>query len=237
MLSWLDTAFFAKSRQSPKSQRGSTSVCCQAVQAVELRYGSTGGSTHKEPAIHLQPHNQGRNCGDDTDVGRRQNHLAGLRMIFGAEHFDIEPVQSMNGIAAAVGTFNRIPPLTRPIPMVPSGGCRECRSPVLGGITPNKMVRTRFKCSFSQDQVVDKYKVLGFDYNQEVHWIDHVPGGKLTMNVVRLKLHFIIKGMEGLRKAVCRFERQLQYLGRVVICIHFMLLECTNHVMAWCIWT
>jgi hypothetical protein len=62
------------------------------------------------------------------------------------------------------------------------------------------MVRTRFNLQHeSQDQVVDMYGVLGFDYNRELHWIDHVPGEINKERRSLLKLHFIVypKGWHG----------------------------------------
>ena len=48
---------------------------------------------------------------------------------------------------------------------------------VLVGVTPNTMVRTNFNLQHvSEAKTVDMYDCLGFDYNRELHWIDHVPG-------------------------------------------------------------
>jgi hypothetical protein len=55
------------------------------------------------------------------------------------------------------------------------------------------MVRTRFNLQHdSQDAVVDLYDVLGFDYNRELHWIDHVPGASNKERRSLIKLHFIV---------------------------------------------
>jgi Phospholipid methyltransferase len=64
---------------------------------------------------------------------------------------------------------------------------------VLVGVTPNTMVRTRFNLQHSsQDQVLDIYGVVGFDYSRELHWIDHVPGTTNTERRSLLKLHFVV---------------------------------------------
>lgn len=64
---------------------------------------------------------------------------------------------------------------------------------VLVGVTPNRMVRTRFNLQHaSQDQVVDMGGVLGFDYSRELHWIDHVPGATNTERRSLIKLHYIV---------------------------------------------
>jgi hypothetical protein len=55
------------------------------------------------------------------------------------------------------------------------------------------MVRTRFNLQHeSQNQVLDLYNVLGFDYNRELHWIDHVSGVKNDERRSLIKLHFIV---------------------------------------------
>lgn len=106
------------------------------------------------------------------------------------------------------------------------------------------MVRTNFNLQHvSQNKTVDMYDTLGFDYNRELHWIDHVAGQSNTERRSLIKLHFIVypKGkfaynvlcfqrhldkahlivhipivcyrMAQLRKVVCFSEQNLQYMG------------------------
>jgi hypothetical protein len=64
---------------------------------------------------------------------------------------------------------------------------------ILVGVTPNKMVRTNFNLQHvSEAKTVDVYDTLGFDYNRELHWIDHVPGQDNTERRSLIKLHFVV---------------------------------------------
>lgn len=64
---------------------------------------------------------------------------------------------------------------------------------VLVGVTPNTMVRTKFNLQHpSENKTVDMHDTLGFDYNRELHLIDHVPGETNTERRSLIKLHFIV---------------------------------------------
>ena len=55
------------------------------------------------------------------------------------------------------------------------------------------MVRTNFNLQHaSEAKVLDMYDSLGFDYNRELHWIDHVPGQKNNERRSLIKLHFMV---------------------------------------------
>jgi hypothetical protein len=55
------------------------------------------------------------------------------------------------------------------------------------------MVRTNFNLQHeSEAKVVDMCDSLGFDYNRELHWIDHVPGQVNTERRSVIKLHYIV---------------------------------------------
>jgi hypothetical protein len=41
-------------------------------------------------------------------------------------------------------------------------------------------------------QVLDLYGVVGFDYNRELHWIDHVPGKSNVERRSLIKLHYMV---------------------------------------------
>ena len=138
----------------------------------------------KSETTHIWPHKQER---IDGAVGQLENDaaiLSGFRKIFAAHHFDIRPVVDMNEIyVTAVGAIKEItsdavfytPHVDGPFWFLPGASLYR----VLIGVTPNKMVRTKFNLQHSsKDRIVNIYDALGFDYNRELHWIDRVPGQK-----------------------------------------------------------
>lgn len=124
--------------------------------------------------------------------------MAAFRSIFAAHHFDIRPVVEMNEIyVTAVGAIKEItsdavfytPHTDGPYWWLPGASLYR----VLVGVTPNQMVRTNFNLQHvSEAKVVDTYDSLGFDYNRELHWIDHVPGAKNTERRSLIKLHYVV---------------------------------------------
>ena len=124
--------------------------------------------------------------------------MAAFRKIFAAHHFDIEPVIEMNEIyVTAVGAIKEItsdavfytPHTDGPFWWLPGASLYR----VLVGVTPNKMVRTNFNLQHpTEAKTVDMYDTLGFDYNRELHWIDHVPGQENTERRSLIKLHFVV---------------------------------------------
>jgi Phospholipid methyltransferase len=147
---------------------------------------------------HVWPHKQSGTDLACTNLEQDAGILAGFRTVFSTKHFDIIPVVGMNEIyVTAVGAKKSInsdavfytPHTDGPYWWLPGASLYR----VLVGITPNCMVRTRFNLQHSsQDQVLDRNDVLGFDYNRELHWIDHVPGAKNEERRSLLKLHFLV---------------------------------------------
>ncbi|MGK3755232.1 MAG: hypothetical protein ACI8RD_007541, partial [Bacillariaceae sp.] len=124
--------------------------------------------------------------------------MAGFRKIFAAHHFDVRPVVEMNEIyITAVGAIKEItsdavfytPHVDGPFWWLPGASLYR----VLIGVTPNKMVRTNFNLQhLSEDKTVNMYDALGFDYNRELHWIDHAPGQTNTERRSLIKLHYVV---------------------------------------------
>ena len=147
---------------------------------------------------HVWPHKQKETSAATKSLEDDSSILAGFRTVFPSKHYDIRPVQDMNEIyVTAVGAKREINSdavfYTKhndgPYWWLPGASLYR----VLVGVTPNSMVRTRFEMQHeSQDKVVDIYDVLGFDYNRELHWIDHVPGEVNKERRSLLKLHFIV---------------------------------------------
>ncbi|CAB9499305.1 Inherit from NOG: Phospholipid methyltransferase [Seminavis robusta] len=176
-------------------------VFCQAAsrKAVEdLREWVNKNIANVKVTTHVWPHKQEGTSGPVTQLENDAAIMAAFRKVFAAKHFDIKPVQEMNEIyVTAVGAKSDINSdavfYTKhndgPYWFLPSASLYR----VLVGVTPNKMVRTRFNLQHeSEDKVVDMYDVLGFDYNRELHWIDHVPGATNTERRTLIKLHFIV---------------------------------------------
>lgn len=147
---------------------------------------------------HVWPHKQDQTDKATTALENDAGIMAGFRKIFAAKHYDVMPVVEMNEIyVTAVGAKKEInsdavfytPHTDGPYWWLPGASLYR----VLVGVTPNQMVRTRFNLQHeSFDQVLNTYMALGFDYNRELHWIDHVPGAVNKERRSLLKLHFII---------------------------------------------
>ena len=173
-----------------------TAASRQAVE--ELRRWINRNIPSTPETTHVWPHQQPGTDAPTTALEYDSAILEGFRKIFAAKHFDIKPVQDMNEIyVTAVGSKKEInsdavfytPHTDGPYWFLPGVSLYR----VLVGLTPNTMVRTRFNLQHaSQDKIVDMYDVLGFDYNRELHWIDHVPGKCNTERRSLLKLHFIV---------------------------------------------
>jgi Phospholipid methyltransferase len=176
-------------------------VFCQVASRKpvdELREWINKNVVFSKETTHVWPHKQEGTSGPVKSLEEDAAILAGFRKVFAAKHFDIMPVQEMNEIyVTAVGAKKEINSdavfYTKhndgPYWMLPGASLYR----VLVGVTQNRMVRTRFNLQHeSQDKVVDIYDVLGFDYNRELHWIDHVPGATNTERRSLVKLHFIV---------------------------------------------
>ena len=167
--------------------------------AVEdLREWINANVAEVKETTHLWPHQHEKTSGPVKALEDDSSIYAGFRTIFAAKHFDVKPVVGMNEIyVTAVGAKEDInsdavfytPHTDGPYWFLPGASLYR----VLVGVTPNHMVRTRFNLQHpSQDQVVDMYGVLGFDYSRELHWIDHVPGESNTERRSLIKLHYIV---------------------------------------------
>jgi hypothetical protein len=147
---------------------------------------------------HVWPHKQDKTDKAATALENDAGIMAGFREVFAAKHYDVISVVEMNEIyVTAVGAKQEInsdavfytPHTDGPYWWLPGASLYR----VLVGVTPNQMVRTRFNLQHeSFDQVLNTYMALGFDYNRELHWIDHVPGAVNKERRSLLKLHFIV---------------------------------------------
>ena len=193
---------------------------------------------------HVWPHQQPETSVATTALENDSAILAGFRKVFAAKHFDIKPVQDMNEIyVTAVGAKREInsdavfytPHTDGPYWFLPGASLYR----VLVGVTPNSMVRTRFNLQHdSQNQVVDMYGVLGFDYNRELHWIDHVPGQTNQERRSLLKLHFIVypKGWHWYGNFCATLNTNYNTWARGNFLKTLRPSGAYEHVMAWWIW-
>lgn len=147
---------------------------------------------------HIWPHKREATDKASTDLENDSGILAAFRGVFKAQHFDIKPIIPMNEIyVTAVGAKKAInsdavfytPHEDGPFWFLPFSSCYR----VLVGLTPNEMVCTHFNLQHeSQDQVLDMYGVVGFDYNRELHWIENLPGKVNKERRSVMKLHYVV---------------------------------------------
>jgi hypothetical protein len=164
--------------------------------------------------------------------------------VFAKHHYDIMPIQGMNEIyVTAVGAKKSInsdavfytPHTDGPYWFLPGASCYR----VLVGLTPNQMVRTRFNLQHeTQDQVLDMYGVVGFDYNRELHWIDHVPGAKNAERRSLMKLHYVVypKGWHSYGKLCAYLNTTYNTWARGNFLKTLRPEGAYEYVMAWWIW-
>jgi hypothetical protein len=193
---------------------------------------------------HVWPHKQEGTAAATRALENDAAILAGFRKVFSAKHFDIEPVQSMNEIyVTAVGAKRSInsdavfytPHTDGPYWWLPQASLYR----VLVGVTPNNMVRTRFNLQHaSQDQIVDMYGALGFDYNRELHWIDHVPGESNKERRSLLKLHFVVypKGWKTYGKLAATLNANYNTWARNNFLRTLHVTGMLEYLNAWWIW-
>lgn len=185
----------------PLRNRNLVSIVASKSAVDALRHWIRENVQFSEETTHVWPHERKGSTADAavTELECDQAIDAAFRAVFPAQHYDVKPVRGMNEIyVTAVGSRKSInsdavfymPHTDGPYWFLPGASLYR----VLVGVTHNEQVRTRFNLQHpSQNQVLDKYGVLGFDYNRELHWIDHVPGSKVNgerRSVV--KLHFIV---------------------------------------------
>lgn len=193
---------------------------------------------------HVWPHKQEGTSGPVKALEDDAAILAGFRQVFAAKHYDVVPVQDMNEIyVTAVGAKKDINSdavfYTKhndgPYWFLPGASLYR----VLVGVTPNEMVRTRFNLQYeSQDKVVDMYDVLGFDYNRELHWIDHVPGKTNKERRALVKLHFIVypKGWHKYGKFCAELNTKYNTWARNNFLQTLEVNSAYDFVLAWWIW-
>jgi hypothetical protein len=193
---------------------------------------------------HLWPHQHEGTAGPTLALEQDAAILAGFRKVFAAKHFDIECVQEMNEIyVTAVGAKKSInsdavfytPHVDGPYWWLPGASLYR----VLVAVTPNTMVRTRFNLQHvSQDQCLDMYGVLGFDYSRELHWIDHVPGETNKERRSLLKLHFIVypKGWKAYGQLCKKLQTNYNTWARGNFLRTLKVAGMYEYVLAWWIW-
>jgi hypothetical protein len=194
---------------------------------------------------HIWPHRLPETSLPTRALENDTGILTAFRKLFAEHHFDVQVVSSMNEIyVTAVGAKSKInsdavfytPHTDGPFWCLPGASLYR----VLVGLTPNRLVRTRFNLQHeSQDQILTLNGVVGFDYNRELHWIDHVPG--VAPNTERrsvMKLHFIVypQGWHryGAFCAFCNSTYNTWARGNFVQTLRPQGLY--DHVLAWWIW-
>ena len=214
-------------------------------QAVEkLRDWINTNVAAKPETTHLWPHKHEGTDGPVTALENDSAIMEGFRKVFKSEHFDVKPVVEMNEIyVTAVGAIKEItsdavfytPHDDGPYWWLPFASLYR----VLVGVTPNEMVRTNFNLQHpSKSKVVDMYDVLGFDYNRELHWIDHVPGTTNKERRSLIKLHFIVypKGWHRYGALAAHLNTKYNTWARGNFLKTLRPKGLYEHTMAWWIW-
>jgi Phospholipid methyltransferase len=193
---------------------------------------------------HVWPHKQEPTAKATLQLENDAAIEAAFRTVFPKKHYDVIPVQDMNEIyVTAVGAKKSInsdavfytPHCDGPYWFLPGASLYR----VLVGVTPNVMVRTRFNLQHvSQDQVLDMYGVVGFDYNRELHWIDHVPNVTNADRRSLLKLHFVVypKGWHSYGKFCAYLNTSYNTWARGNFLTTLRPSGMYEYVMAWWIW-
>jgi hypothetical protein len=172
--------------------------------------------------------------------------MAGFRTVFSPAEYDVVPVVEMNEIyVTAVGSKSEInsdavfytPHVDGPYWFFPFGASLYR---VLVAVTPNRVVRTRFSLQHpgSTDSVLDMHGVLGFDYNRELHWIDHVPNQKNDERRSLIKLHYCVypKGWKSYGRLVSAWNSQYNTWARNNFLRTLRPTTMYEYGMAWWIW-
>ncbi|GKZ01477.1 hypothetical protein MPSEU_001098300 [Mayamaea pseudoterrestris] len=193
---------------------------------------------------HLWPH---EHAGTDLAVTQLEHDAAiqaAFEQIFAPHHYSIKPVIDMNEIyVTAVGPKTQInsdavfytPHTDGPYWWLP--GCSLYR--VLVGVTPNKKVRTRFNLQHSScDQALDLHGALGFDYNRELHWIDHVPNTHNSERRSLVKLHYIVYpfGWHKYGRLAAHLNASYNTWARNNFLKTLRPATVSDHLLAWWIW-
>jgi hypothetical protein len=194
---------------------------------------------------HIWPHQQEAIDKPVSALEMDVNIFKAFRIIFDENHYDILPVVPMNEVyVTAVGDDKTrvnsdkvfyTPHTDGPFWFTPGASLYR----VLVGVTPNAMVRTRFNLQHSQDRVLDLNQALGFDYNKELHWIDHVSGeSKPQERRTVLKLHYIVypHGWKTYGKAVAWWNVTYNTWARNNFLATLRPASSKEHALAWWIW-
>jgi hypothetical protein len=120
----------------------------------------------------------------------------GFQTLFTTDRWDVKPARGMNEVyTTAIGKQNKTtsdtvfytPHCDGPFWWTPGASLFR----VMVAVTPNVQVKTRFNHSNPDGFVLTTNDVLGFDYNRELHWIDHTEKFNKWRRTV-LKLHYMV---------------------------------------------
>mmetsp|Transcript_28936 Transcript_28936/g.43702 ORF Transcript_28936/g.43702 Transcript_28936/m.43702 type:complete len:592 (-) Transcript_28936:79-1854(-) len=193
---------------------------------------------------HVWPHKQDETSAPVKKLEDDAAVYASFRKIFAEKHFDIKPIQGMNEIyITATGAKKAItsdavfytPHVDGPYFWTPWASCYRC----LVGVTPNKMVQTKFNLQHkSEDQVLGMYDCLGFDYNRELHWISHVEGAKNDERRSVIKLHYVVypRGWHWYGNLVAKLNQNYNTWARGNFLRTLNPSGLYEHGLAWWIW-
>ena len=193
---------------------------------------------------HIWPHQQEAIDKHVSTLEMDTELLKAFRTVFPETHYDILPVIPMNEVyVTAVGNTSLVnsdkvfytPHTDGPYWFTPGASLYR----VLVGVTPNTLVRTRFNMHYGPqvDRVLDIYQVVGFDYNKELHWIDHTDKPNAERRSL-LKLHYIVypRGWHRYGKLVAKWNITYNTWARNNFLATLRPSTVKEHVMAWWIW-
>jgi len=210
----------------------------------ELREWIHKNVPESKETTHVWPHAQKETSVHVTQLENDSALYAGFRKVFAAHHFDVKPIQGMNEIyVTAVGAKKEInsdavfytPHCDGPYWFLPFASVYRG----LVGVTPNEMVRTRFNLQHeSRDQVLNMYGLVAFDYNRELHWIDHIPGKTNKERRSVVKLHYVVypKGWHWYGNLVAYLNTSYNTWARGNFLKTLRPAGVYEYVMAWWIW-
>ena len=171
-----------------------------ATDAIQVVRDWVGTNVNEvKETTHIWPHQQEAIDKSVSALEMDTNIFRAFRLIFDEKHYDIAPVIPMNEVyVTAVGDDKTrlnsdkvfyTPHTDGPYWFTPGASLYR----VLVGVTPNSLVRTRFNLQYDQDRVLNVNQALGFDYNKELHWIDHIPDASPSQERrTVLKLHYVV---------------------------------------------
>ena len=214
-------------------------------EVLSLREWVTKNVAAITETTHLWPHKQGESMSKWASAIEMDPAIfKGFRQVFDEVHYDILPVVPMNEIyVTAVGDRNVInsdkvfytPHTDGPFWFTPGASLYR----VLVGLTPNTLVRTRFNNQYGPavDHVLDMKEALGFDYNKELHWIDHTDEPNQERRSL-LKLHYVVypKGWHTYGRLVAKWNTQYNTWARGNFLETLRPDSFKQKILAWWIW-